>query len=337
MKKQRFGFIRVLSIVAMLITVVTTSIYAENFALTGPDIYLDGTRLSDYTFPVAYMRYNTNLHNFARNFEVKVILNDKPYFLHADDISFEIDTLDLFRDLWYTGDQHPPGSTYKSTYSYDTALLDKFVDGILAELNANVTDPSTIKATFDPNTLNFTADSKKYLVGYDINRDTFRSQVDAKVQVAIWESADNKATLNITTNPIYSNPNDLAGYGLLGTYTTYTTNVANRNTNIRLAAEYISGAMVRPGGIFSYYGSLGRVTSARGFKEAGILVNGKPDTGLGGGICQVSSTIYNAALEAGMKIVERHAHSAEVSYVPKGRDATVAWPSLDFKFQNNKS
>jgi len=127
----------------------------------------------------------------------------------------------------------------------------------------------------------------------------------------------------------------LAGYRLLGTYTTYTTNVPNRNTNISLACKALNGTIVKPGHTFSFNNTLGYTSAAKGYKKAGILVNGKSSAALGGGICQVSSTLYNAVLKAGLKVVERHPHSAPVGYVPKGRDATVSYGSVDFKFRNN--
>ena len=90
-----------------------------------------------------------------------------------------------------------------------------------------------------------------------------------------------------------------------------------------------------PGDVFSYNDVVGERTAERGFKEATIYVGNSAEDGLGGGVCQVTSTIYYATLRADLEIVERYAHSREVTYVPKGEDATVAWGSKDFKFANN--
>lgn len=107
-----------------------------------------------------------------------------------------------------------------------------------------------------------------------------------------------------------------------------------RNANIRLASEILSGAVLMPGDTFSFNERVGRRTIARGFKVAGVYVNGRHDTGVGGGICQVSTTLYNAALFANLKIVKRSNHSMPVAYVPVGRDATVDYGSLDLQFKN---
>ncbi len=123
---------------------------------------------------------------------------------------------------------------------------------------------------------------------------------------------------------------------LLGIYTTYfNSNDINRTTNIRLAAEKINGILLQPGEVFSYNDIVGPRDIQYGFKEAMEIVDGELVPGIGGGVCQASSTLYNAVLFAGLQIVERTNHSKPLSYVPLGRDATVAYGSLDFKFANN--
>jgi vancomycin resistance protein YoaR len=81
---------------------------------------------------------------------------------------------------------------------------------------------------------------------------------------------------------------------------------------------------------------MGKRTIQNGFKPALIIINGKYEEGLGGGVCQLSSTLYNAADKAGLKIVERHAHTKQVAYVPRGRDAAISYGHMDLKFKNTK-
>jgi vancomycin resistance protein YoaR len=117
--------------------------------------------------------------------------------------------------------------------------------------------------------------------------------------------------------------------------TKYNVNEINRTHNLTKAANGINGSIVLPGEVFSFNGTVGRRTMESGYKDAMVIVNGKFEPGLGGGICQVSSTLYNACLLAGLEIVERHNHNLTVAYVPLGQDATVAYGALDFKFRNN--
>lgn len=125
---------------------------------------------------------------------------------------------------------------------------------------------------------------------------------------------------------------------LLATYsTTYSTGNANRATNIALAVKSVNGYVLMPGETFSYNSTVGERTASRGYKEAGVYLNGEVTTGLGGGICQVSSTLYNAVLLANLEIVERSNHTFKPTYVPAGQDATVSWGAPDFKFKNNRN
>ncbi len=121
----------------------------------------------------------------------------------------------------------------------------------------------------------------------------------------------------------------------IGLYITYFNSRNNqRSHNIRLAAEAINNHVVFPGETFSFNNVVGMRTTERGYLPAPVIVKGELTEGIGGGICQVSSTLFNAADQAGMTIVQRYSHSKQVPYVPPGRDATVSWYGPDFTFVN---
>ncbi len=123
----------------------------------------------------------------------------------------------------------------------------------------------------------------------------------------------------------------------LSTYTTYfNVNEKERTENVRLAAEFINDVILMPGQEFSYNNIVGERSTERGFKTAKVYQQGQIVDGLGGGICQVSSTLYNAVVMADLEVVERKNHSLTVSYVKLGRDATVAYGSTDFRFKNSR-
>lgn len=125
---------------------------------------------------------------------------------------------------------------------------------------------------------------------------------------------------------------------LIGQYTTYFNGgQINRTHNIQVAAKTIDGKVLAPGERFSFNQTVGERTVAAGYREALVIEGDAFVPGLGGGVCQVSSTLYNAVLLADLQIVERHPHSLPVDYVPDGKDATVAYPVLDFRFRNSKS
>lgn len=123
---------------------------------------------------------------------------------------------------------------------------------------------------------------------------------------------------------------------VLGSYTTTVSGTAVRRNNVRLAGVKCNNVILLPGEEFSYNETVGERTVAGGFGAAGAYVNGETVDAIGGGICQSSSTIYNAVLLSNLEITERTNHSYVSSYVPIGRDATVSWGGPDFKFKNNQ-
>ena len=125
---------------------------------------------------------------------------------------------------------------------------------------------------------------------------------------------------------------------LLSTFTTkYDRTNTNRTTNLQLAVNKINGTVLLPGEEFSYNKVVGERTIAAGYKDAKIYSNGEVVDGLGGGICQISSTLYNTVLLANLEVTERRNHQFVTSYLPAGRDATVVYGSQDFKFKNNRN
>jgi vancomycin resistance protein YoaR len=123
--------------------------------------------------------------------------------------------------------------------------------------------------------------------------------------------------------------------GLVSSYTTIYGGDANRIHNVRLVAQLIDDTLIAPGSTFSFNATTGDRNEAKGFLEAPVIINGELETGLGGGVCQVSTTVFNAAYEAGLKITARTNHALYISHYPQGRDATVNYPDTDLKFVND--
>ncbi|WP_088227582.1 VanW family protein [Desulfosporosinus sp. FKB] len=127
-------------------------------------------------------------------------------------------------------------------------------------------------------------------------------------------------------------------YGLISEYSTiFDLNQKERTINLKLAAKAIDGLVLKPGETFSFNQTVGPRTVKAGYQEAMIIEGNSFVPGLGGGVCQVSSTLYNAVhlAASSVTVVERSRHSLPVTYVPPGQDATVAYPDLDFKFRND--
>ena len=123
--------------------------------------------------------------------------------------------------------------------------------------------------------------------------------------------------------------------GLVASYETFYGGDPNRIHNVQLVSHLIDGHVIAPGATFSFNQATGARTEDKGFKEAPVIINGELKTGLGGGVCQVSTTVFNAAYEAGLPIAARTNHALYISHYPQGRDATVNYPDVDLKFVND--
>jgi vancomycin resistance protein YoaR len=122
---------------------------------------------------------------------------------------------------------------------------------------------------------------------------------------------------------------------LVASYETVYGGDPNRIHNVQLVSHLIDGQAIAPGATFSFNEATGARTAAKGFLEAPVIINGELQTGLGGGVCQVSTTVFNAAYEAGLPITARTNHALYISHYPQGRDATVDYPDVDLKFVND--
>ena len=172
-----------------------------------------------------------------------------------------------------------------------------------------------------------------------VNGVDFNISIEEAKKLLEEDKEEYKIPLKITVPKIkVENLGEKAFPDLLATYTTrYDPTNKNRSNNLTIAAGKINGTILMPGEIFSYNKVVGARTIAAGYKEAGAYAGGKVVKDVGGGICQISSTIYNTALLANLEIVDRSNHQFLTSSVPVSRDATVSWGGLDFKFKNTRT
>lgn len=166
----------------------------------------------------------------------------------------------------------------------------------------------------------------------------FGVSIDEAKNLLNGETNEITIPLKITTPNVTTNQIGVEAFpDLLATYsTTFSTRNTNRTTNIKLSSNKINGVVLMPGEEFSYNTVVGQRTAAAGYKTAAVYVGGKVENGIGGGICQVSSTLYNTALRANLEIVKRSNHRFDTGYVPLSTDATVSWGGPEFIFKNSR-
>ena len=218
---------------------------------------------------------------------------------------------------------------YYTETTYDRDVVRGMVDGIAASVNREPVNASV--ATFDTGkkTFSFNSDESGVFIDADAIYQTVTGLLDSGVyQETVW--VEPQVLLASVTKAELMN-----SFGLVSSFTTNTTSSANRNTNIRLSAEAISNRTVLPGETFSFNQATGQRTEAKGYKPAAAIAGGETFDEIGGGVCQTSSTLFNAVARANLAIVDRDPHAWPSNYVDKGEDATVNWPNLDFRFKND--
>ncbi len=213
----------------------------------------------------------------------------------------------------------------------DSLLMDQEKLTILLDRLEDQLYEPPVNATLDnywsivPEKLGYTLDREKFT---NFFYEFFYSNVSFEMKLPkkdVYPKVDSELLSDIRTNEI-------------GNYITYyRPGNKERSHNIQLAAEAINNQVVFPGDEFSFNKVVGKRTQDRGYERAPVIVRGEVSEDIGGGICQVSSTLYNAVSIEGIKIVERFSHSKKVPYVPPGKDATVSWWGPDFVFKNEYS
>ena len=223
----------------------------------------------------------------------------------------------------------------KNIYTLDASGLDTAVDQEIESMKArwNKAAKNGSISSYDASSDSFTFAGER--TGIAINEEQLKSDIQSALSAKQFDKVITVSASEV--QPEYSTAAAKQKYKTIGTYTTNTTSNSKRNTNIRLAAAALNGTIVGPGQEVSFNDTVGQRTEAKGYQGAAAYNNGEVVQEIGGGVCQVSTTLYNAALKAGMKISMRRSHTFEPSYVTPGMDATVSWGGPDFRFINTSS
>jgi vancomycin resistance protein YoaR len=165
-----------------------------------------------------------------------------------------------------------------------------------------------------------------------------RRATAAAIERAVFSPNDRTARVVVRVSVPERTTKEAQAMGITGVVSSYTTTYGGdpgRLHNVELVARLIDDTLIPPGAVFSFNATTGERNADRGFQEAPVIINGELQNGIGGGVCQVSTTVFNAAFEAGLSIEARTNHALYISHYPLGRDATVNYPDLDLKFKND--
>ena len=317
-----------------------------------PGVYIDDEHVGGLTKEEA-IRKISSLHNDAAGaFDITVSVGNESWHVNSERVPVSRNTEEIVEKAWAVGRSNTSGlkggavtpfqehvnqvadlrthpSTFATKQDYDHEALRNLTDGIVNYVNREPVNSMVYSFDFNSKTFTFTDDQP----GAKIDPDQLYAQL-----TEVLDSGTTKQELRVVPEKVIADLTKaelMNSFGLISAYTTNTTKDKNRNANIELSARAISGITVQPGEIFSFNGATGERTAAKGYKEAPAISGGQSKDEVGGGVCQTSSTLFNAVVRADLEIIERNAHAWPSSYIEKGFDATVNWPGLDFKFRNN--
>jgi len=317
-----------------------------------PGVYIDDEHVGGLTKEEA-IRKISSLHNDAAGaFDITVSVGNESWHVNSERVPVSRNTEEIVEKAWAVGRSNTSGlkdgavtpfqehvnqvadlrthpSTFATKQDYDHEALRNLTDGIVNYVNREPVNSMVYSFDFNTKTFTFTDDQP----GAKIDPDQLYAQL-----TEVLDSGTTQKELRVVPEKVIADLTKaelMNSFGLISAYTTNTTKDKNRNTNIELSARAISGITVQPGEIFSFNGATGERTAAKGYKEAPAISGGQSKDEVGGGVCQTSSTLFNAVVRADLEIIERNAHAWPSSYIEKGFDATVNWPGLDFKFRNN--
>ena len=296
--------------------------------------------------------YSILFTNFIkRNIEINFNINEKKLDECVKDVESKLPDLKIEGSYYIEGNELIISKGKTGVVVETDKLKQLIIDNIkdIKNTNNEITIPVKEEQPKDINIEQIVQEIKKepkdaYLsenpleIHADENGIDIGISIEEAKEILLEDKEEYSIPLNIT--PASTKVADLgekAFTDLLATYTTnYDSSNVNRDNNLVLAASKLNGTIVNPEEEFSYNKTIGKRTIENGFKEAKAYAGGEVVLDVGGGICQLSSTLYNSVLLANLEVTDRHNHYFKTSYVPEGQDATVSWGSLDFKFKNNR-
>ena len=310
-------------------------------------IKIDGIDVSGKTKEEAYSLISASLTSKPSEVDIKLNYDGQEFPLDLSSLALESNAQEIVNEAFNYGRPSTEATNeelvdcfnkyqnlkvtpkeYMTAYTVKTDGISEIVTGILEPFNKDVVEARV--ESFDKDSLVFLVSDSEDGRVVDIDK----AIADVK---ALLDSRTYEGVVEVEfeiLHPEHSKEDLTTGMGLISSTTSNTTSDNSRNHNIRITCEKIDGLVLQPGESFSFNGYVGQRTEEAGYELAGVILNNKSEKDYGGGICQVSTMIYQSVSKADLQIDERHPHQWPSSYCDIGLDATVDWGSADFKFTN---
>lgn len=306
-----------------------------------PNIYIENINIGELTPNAAKHKVKQVFEKQLESFNIGLTYDDKTWNFSYEDIGLYYVFDDYISKAYGIGRSGNYYERIKKIYSlkknpeiikldpyYDSDEIDNIIGLVSQTINK---DPINAKIVRKDNEFIIT----KEILGVEVRKNDLKKEIISNIKKL------NNSLINIPTynsSPQVLEKDLIVIQDLIGEYsTTFNSAVSGRSENIKLASNSINNTLLMPDEEFSFNKSTGPRSVEAGYKEAPVIISGElvPDTG--GGVCQVSTTLYQAAVRSDLEIIARRNHGLPVNYVPLGQDATVAYGYIDFKFKNNKN
>ncbi|MDO4739658.1 MAG: VanW family protein [Eubacteriales bacterium] len=302
-----------------------------------PGVTVDGVDLSGSTLSDAMDAFRQREMDYGGDRDITFRIDGQEHVLSSLELGFGSNYQAILQAAWDVGRegtleqryaQALEGGSFTVDRGYDEGILRQSMSSLAASLSTESVDAQITDFIYNQGRFEFSREQQGvYVDGEELYR---------QVQTALQNGLQTVDVNHTILEPKVT-AEELAGqYGELSlAVTNASSSNNNRINNIRLACEAINCLKLEPGEEFSFNEVVGQRTRDAGYKKAGVYISGEVGEEIGGGICQVSTTLFNAVVKADLEITERHNHSLPVSYVDNGKDATVSWGSQDLKFVNS--
>lgn len=305
-----------------------------------PKVSINNIDLSGKTKTEAENIVKAAYSDEIQNKKIIVIAEDKEYELSYSNLSAKYNVSEVVNQAYSYGKDtnifkkykilnSPDPVNYTLKFTYNEKPVETFIDDIEKQINL---DP--INASLKMGSVGFIINPDQN--GIELNKEALKKELTSKIDGSVGKNLSVKAELKSIEASIKAEELESVDTLISSFSTNYgSISSSERANNIGLATGSINGYIVMPGDTFSFNGVVGERTAAKGYQAAPVIIGDKLEAGLGGGICQVSSTLYNAVNNAGLPSVERTHHTLPVHYVKEGMDATVDYGNIDYKFRND--
>lgn len=336
MKRQKIFFLVIL-VMLYCFGLTYKSYCMSNESKIYENIYIENIDVSGLTKNDTIKKINDSLY---KDKYIKLNYQNKEYDLNLNDINFKFEVEDAADRAISIGRGSDIFTNVKTKLNlrlgkniklnvdttYDENKLKEYIKNLSEEINISPIDSSI---TIENDKFNVS----KEIYGINLNQDKLFNEINKQIINKDFKNVDIPIE---SINPKYTYEKLSNINSVLGQYETkFNLKNQNRVSNIKLAINKINNVLIDSKEEFSFNDIIGKRSTEQGFKNAPIIVNGEMQLGMGGGICQVSSTVYNAALYSGLEIVQARNHSIPSGYIQKGRDATVSYGNIDLVFKNN--